>query len=151
MKSLFYSIIKKPEIVSGPLTTHDSRLTTRIVSIFCLLTSFFFPSCQPKAVYTTINQPLSNFVANTSDSVRGAKSIQDLGCYYFLALKGNLRYDQLAHFIPDSADIVQIYKLTNSAIDGHYIKTLADTIYQEQQSSFYYTVTEAKQVNGSWN
>src|ERR1043165_9905027 len=94
--------------------THASFFNRFIGITFIFLISI--PSCQPKAQYETIIDPMKGFTANLNDSVRGAKSMQDLTCYFFLALQGKITFEQFKHFIPDSADIANIYKFTETPL-----------------------------------
>lgn len=107
--------------------------------------------CQPKANYITIKDPLKNFKSELEDSVRGAKSIEDLSCYFYLALKSNISYDQLCAFIPDSNELARIYVLTNTTLPtGQEIKTAADTIHDVLHRSFIETKSRASILHASW-
>ena len=128
----------------------SSAFAHRLVLISQCSLLIAFVSCQPRANYITIAQPMNSFSENLSDSARGAKSIQDLGCYFFLALKGDIRFDQLARFIPDSSDIKNIYVQTSTSLTDVSFKSLATTIHNQEQTNFYSAVTEAQQLNASW-
>src|SRR5690349_12955933 len=94
------------------------------LSILSLLITFI--SCQPKADYDVITQPMNGFDFNINDSIRGAKSIKDLSCYFFVALQGQISFDQFKKFIPDSVDIADIYTLTQTQLpDGNFLKANA--------------------------
>jgi len=120
-----------------------------LVIWYCLL-SFFF-SCQPKAQYDVIQDPLKDFKSNLNDSVRGAKSISDLSCYLFFALQGQITFKQLQKFIPDSADIANIYALTQSApISSHDVRANADTVKNQLQNGFNAAVSKAAVLHADW-
>ena len=107
--------------------------------------------CQPKADYTTVKEPLKNFKAELDDSIRGAKSIEDLSCYFYLALKGDISYEQLSKFIPDSNELVRMYTLTGSKLPtGQEIKIAADTIHFALHRSFIETKSRASIFHASW-
>jgi len=93
---------------------------------------------------------MNNFSADVSDSLRGAKSVEDLACYFFLSLKGDLTFDQLARFIPDSAGIADIYKQTKSDIGSAKLKTNADTVAHLLQREWIKTRSEASELKANW-
>ena len=94
---------------------------------------------------------MKNFKLELNDSVRGAKSIEDLSCYFYLALKGDINYDQLSKFIPDSNELARIYTLTKTELPtGQEIKTAADTIHDELMRSFIETKSRASILHASW-
>jgi hypothetical protein len=116
--------------------------------VFCLL---FFSSCQPKADYETLTNPMKGFAPGTNDSIRGAKSIQDLSCYLFIALDGQITFNQLEKFIPDSEDIANIYILTQSPpASGDDVRANADTVRNLLQKGFKATVSKSAVLHADW-
>lgn len=128
------------------------RLTTMSGLPF-LICFFLFGlmGCQPKAQYDTINEPMKDFVLNTSDSTRGATSVQELSCYFYSALHGDISYDQLTHFIPDSGNIAQIYVLTNTSSANVRLKENADTIRNVLHRGFVGAMSKAAVLHASWS
>src|SRR6187397_2934949 len=82
-------------------------------------------SCQPKAKMTTIDHPVCDA---PTDSTRGAASMEALSCYFYKSLRGDISFDELARYIPDSADIGAIYKITKTEPGDANVKGNADTV-----------------------
>jgi hypothetical protein len=112
---------------------------------------FAFMGCQPKAEYVTINEPMKDFLLNTSDSTRGAASVQELSCYFYSALHGDISFDQFARFIPDSGDIAQIYSLTNTSTANVRLNENADTIRTVLRRGFVAAMSKAAVLHASWS
>lgn len=122
---------------------------TLLITHYSLLTIFF--SCQPKADYETIANPMNGFSANLNDSIRGAQSIQDLSCYLFISLKGQITFNQLEKFIPDSEDISAIYVLTQAPLpSGTDVRANADTVRNLLQKGFKATVSKSAVLHADW-
>ncbi|HYV94857.1 MAG TPA: hypothetical protein VE978_23990 [Chitinophagales bacterium] len=108
-------------------------------------------SCQPKAQYDTIENPMKGFALNANDSFRGAKSIQDLSCDLFLALQGKITFEQLRQFTPDSADIANIYMLTQTPPpSGGEIKANQDSVQHILHSGFLAAQSKAAVLHTDW-
>ncbi len=135
MKKIFPSL--KQFICSNTLCT---------MLVCCMLFS-----CQPKADYVEVISPMKNFTADSHDSARGAKSMEDLSCYLFMALKGEITFDQLSMFIPDSADIVNIYIATNTTPNPLQVKENADSVYSKLRKGFYETKSKSAIFHTSWS
>lgn len=82
--------------------------------------------------------------------MRGARSIEDLACYFFLSLKGDLTFEQLTRFIPDSANIAGIYLQTKTDITGAKLKANADTVNHLLQREWIKTRSEASELKANW-
>ena len=125
---------------------------TRFVQLlfpFSLFTLFL--SCQPKAEYDVIKDPMKGFVVNMDDSTRGAKSIQELSCYFFSALQGKITFQQLQKFTPDSEDIAHIYTLTSTSVSSAKdIRANADTVSNLLKSGFNAAVSKASVLHSDW-
>jgi hypothetical protein len=108
-------------------------------------------SCQPKADYDVITQPMNGFDFNINDSVRGAKSIKDLSCYFFVAMQGQISFEQFKKFVPDSADIANIYVLTQTQLpDGSYLKANADTVLNRMLNGFNSARSKPAVLHSDW-
>ncbi len=126
-----------------------SSLPLSFVVIFSVF--IFLTSCQRKADYATVENPMKDFVSNVNDSLRGAKSIEDLSCDLFLTLQGEITFNQLSHFIPDSEDIAHMYLLTqNSLPQGKVLKVNADSAHQSLQQGFYAAQSKAAVLHSDW-
>lgn len=112
---------------------------------------FGWTGCQPKAQYDTINEPMKDFVLQANDSIRGAASVQELSCYFYSALHGDISYDQLTRFIPDSGNIAQIYALTNTSTANLRLKEDADTIRNVLHRGFVGAMSKAAVLHASWS
>lgn len=119
---------------------------------FCCITALIllFVSCQPKANISTIENPMSSFTPSASDSMRGAKSIVELSGYFFLSLKGDLTFEQLSRFIPDSGNIADIYKLTQTQQGDANLRANADTVLHQLQRAWIKTRSEASELKSNW-
>ena len=93
---------------------------------------------------------MSSFSPAASDSVRGAKSVEELSDYFFLSLKGDISFEQLSRFIPDSANIADIYKLTQTDPGGANLRANADTVLHQLQSAWIKTRSEASELKSNW-
>lgn len=107
--------------------------------------------CQPKANITTIENPMDSFSPALSDSGRGAATIQDLAAYLFLSLKGEINFEELSRFIPDSGNIAMIYQLTQTAAKDDNLKAIADTAQSMLQSDWIKTRSEASELKANWS
>jgi hypothetical protein len=108
-------------------------------------------SCQSKAQYDIIEDPMKGFTLNINDPVRGAKSIQDLSCDLFLALQGKTTFQQLIHFTPDSADIANIYRFTRTPMpSGIELKANQDSIQHFLQAGFLAAQSKAAVLHADW-
>src|SRR4030095_5863760 len=94
---------------------------------------------------------MNNFSPDASGSLRGAKSVEDAAAYLFLSLKGDLNFEQLSRFIPDSADIANIYKITQSDPKSANIKSNADTVYRQLNREWIKTRSEASELKANWS
>lgn len=128
-----------------------SRRTTFLYSSAIWIFLLVLMGCQPKAQYDTINEPMKEFVMNASDSVRGAASVQELSCYFYSALHGDISFDQLSRFIPDSGNIAQIYALTNTSTANLRLKENADTIRSVLHRGFVAAMSKAAVLHASWS
>ena len=108
-------------------------------------------SCQPKAEYDVIVNPMKGFTENLDDSIRGANSIQDLTCYLFLTLQGKITFEQLKHFAPDSTDIAKIYVLTQTPLPGGTeLKANQDSIQHILHAGFLSAQSKAAVLHSDW-
>lgn len=115
-----------------------------------LVLALFF-SCQPKAQYDVIADPMKGFVMNLNDSVRGARSIQELSCYFFSALGGKITFQQLQQFTPDSEDIARIYTITSTPVSsGNALRANADTVSNRLRDGFNAAVSKASVLHSDW-
>jgi len=112
---------------------------------------FAISSCQPKAQYETILNPMKGFTVIVNDSIRGAKSIQDLSCDLFLALQGKITFEQLRHFTPDSVDIANIYTLTQTPLPpGAELKANQDSVQHILHAGFLAAQSKASVLHADW-
>ncbi len=119
-----------------------TAITTMIMSLF---------SCQPKAQYDTIENPMKDFASNTPDSQHGAKSIRDLSCYFFLALQNQLTFSQLSDFIPDSGDIATIYILTQAPLPAPAeLRANEDSVRHILHAGFAAAQSKAAVLHSDW-
>ena len=94
---------------------------------------------------------MKGFTLATNDSVRGAKTIQDLSCYFFLALKGDISFQQLTHFTPDSADIANIYILTQTPLPySDDLKANQDSVQHILHEGFLAAQSKAAVLHADW-
>jgi len=122
---------------------------SKLFILFTLFTTFF--SCQPKADYDVITEPMNGFAFNMNDSARGAKSIKDLSCYFFVALQSQISFEQFKKFIPDSSDIAAIYNLTQTQIpSGNFLKANADTVMNRIQNGFNSARSKPAVLHSDW-
>ncbi|MBA3647520.1 MAG: hypothetical protein H0W62_03050 [Chitinophagales bacterium] len=120
------------------------------LKLFSLLfIGMLLAGCQPKAIITTIDNPMDGFSEDV-DSVRGANTVQDLACYLFLALQQKISYGNLTRFIPDSSDIGKIYQLTNSPVGNANLKTNADSVRHQLQKDLLNTESESSSLHATW-
>lgn len=130
------------------LTVKHSLCNSRLCT---LIGCCFLFSCQPKAQYDTIENPMKGFNAGMSDSVRGAKSIQDLSCYFFLSLQNEMTFTQLKHFIPDSADIANIYVVTETPLPlPSDLKANEDSVQHILHAGFSAAQSKAAVLHADW-
>jgi len=94
---------------------------------------------------------MKEFTLNVNDSFRGAKSIQDLSCDFFLALQGQITYEQFRRFTPDSADISNIYMLTQTPLPtGVELKANQDSAQHILHSGFLAAQSKAAVLHADW-
>lgn len=93
---------------------------------------------------------MAGFIPELSDSERGASSVQDLGNYLFLSLKGDITYYQLQKFFPDSAAIALIYELTQTSIKNADLAAIADTAQNQLLSGWTKTQREVSLLGENW-
>lgn len=120
---------------------------------FCnafLLIVLLAASCQPKAKTTVIENPTSGFSRSLADSLTGAASVQDLGNYLFLSLKGDITFYELQRFFPDSAAISLMYELTHTSTQDADLAAIADTALNQLLTGWTRTQREATQVGENW-
>jgi hypothetical protein len=124
---------------------HYSLFTIHF-SIFLLIAS-----CQRKADYDTIENPLKGFTLTVNDSLHGAKSIQDLSCDLFLALQGKITFEQLRHFTPYSEDIANIYALTQTPLPSPAeLKANQDSVQHILHAGFSAAQSKAAVLHSDW-
>ena len=99
---------------------------------------------------TTIDHPFNNFSLSTDDSTRGAKSVEDLACDLFLSLKGDLNFDELSRFIPDSSTIARIYQITKTDTKDANLKANADSVIHQLRRDWVKTRSEAAELKANW-
>lgn len=109
---------------------------------------FMLVSCQPKAKMTTIDHPVCDV---PTDSSRGAASMEALSCYFYKSLRGDISFDELARYIPDSADIVTIYKMTKTEPGDANVKGNADTVLNQLHRQWIKTRSEAAELKANWS
>lgn len=94
---------------------------------------------------------MKGFRLSLSDSARGAKSIQDLSCYFFLALQGQISFDQLEQFIPDSADIAHMYTITQTPLPaGAELKANQDSVQHILHAGFAAAQSKPTVLHSDW-
>lgn len=118
--------------------------------ILCLLSSVL-SSCQPKADYETIENPMTGFSLSKYDSVRGAASVQELSCYFYSTLNGDITFDELSRHIPDSADIAAIYAATNTPTAGVPLRENADSVLSRLHRGFNDALSKASVLHADWS
>jgi hypothetical protein len=117
---------------------------------FILLIATNF-GCQPKANLVAIEDPMSKFSPDRNDDLRGAATVQDLSSYLFLSLKGDITFNQLSRFIPDSSNIVEIYSITKTDARDANLKSNADTVLHQLQRGWIKTRSQASELKANWS
>ncbi|MCY7411084.1 MAG: hypothetical protein LH473_12495 [Chitinophagales bacterium] len=130
----------------------DSIKQSVCISTVCtLLGCCILFGCQPKADYKEVLLPMKNFTNEINDSVRGAKTMEDLSCYLYLALKGDITFEKFSKFIPDSNDVAGIYSETQTPADARAIKENADSAFSKLRKSFFETKSKSAIFHTSWS
>lgn len=94
---------------------------------------------------------MKGFSPALNDSLRGAKSIQDLSCYFFIALKNQVSFNQLSHFTPDSADIAAIYVQTQTPLPARSdLKANEDSVQHILHAGFSAAQSKAAVLHSDW-
>lgn len=107
--------------------------------------------CQPKVNQIAIEDPMRGFTPYAPDHMRGAASVQDLAVNLFLSLKGDISFEQLALFIPDSSNIAEIYRITLTDARGSNLNSNADTVMHQLQRGWIITRSEASRLKANWS
>ncbi len=130
-----------------------SEIKHKFLKSFLLITLLIAinSGCQPKAHLVTIDDPMREFSPAPDDNMRGAASVQDLSAYLFLSLKGDMTFEQLSRFIPDSSNIVEIYSITKTDARDANLKSNADTVLHQLQRGWIKTRSQASELKANWS
>ena len=93
---------------------------------------------------------MTGFTPMLADSIRGAATVQELGNYLFLSLKGEITYYQLKKFFPDSANIAMIYELTQTGVKDANLAAIADSAQSQLLHGWTKTQREVSMLGENW-
>lgn len=88
--------------------------------------------------------------AYAPDPQPGAPTITDLSCLLFLALQGQIDFDSLRHFIPDSSVVAAMYQATGRPAEPQQIARVADSAAAMLYRQFLETSSQPVAYRTSW-